>query len=170
MASLAAPRQGCMAAARTCRGKADRRRGAHFYACEIRRAEPRIVFSSSFLRIPMLARFTGLLVHCFTASGAAFGLAALLAAADGRFPAMFAWLGAAFMVDAVDGTLARRFKVAELVRISTALSSTLSSISLPMSSCRSSLCGVRACSSRRSQSSCVAWCARLRPSISPTGG
>ncbi len=63
----------------------------------------------------MLARVPGLLVHCFTASGAAFGLAALLAAADGRFPAMFAWLGAAFVVDAVDGTLARRFKVAELV-------------------------------------------------------
>lgn len=63
----------------------------------------------------MLARVPGLLVHCFTASGAAFGFAALLAAADGRFPAMFAWLGAAFVVDAVDGTLARRFKVAELV-------------------------------------------------------
>ena len=28
---------------------------------------------------------------------------------------MFAWLGAAFVVDAVDGTLARRFKVAETV-------------------------------------------------------
>ena len=42
------------------------------------------------------------------------GFAALLAAAEGRFPAMFAWLGAAFVIDAVDGTLARRFNVEKL--------------------------------------------------------
>jgi phosphatidylcholine synthase len=63
----------------------------------------------------MSVRFPGLLVHCFTACGAALGLAALFAAADQRFTAMFAWLGAAFIVDAVDGTLARRFKVEETV-------------------------------------------------------
>jgi phosphatidylcholine synthase len=63
----------------------------------------------------MSVRFPGLLVHCFTACGAALGLAALFAAADQRFTAMFAWLGAAFLVDAVDGTLARRFKVEETV-------------------------------------------------------
>jgi phosphatidylcholine synthase len=57
----------------------------------------------------------GFLVHCFTASGAALGLAALFAAADARFPAMFAFLGAAFVVDAIDGTLARRAKVEESV-------------------------------------------------------
>jgi phosphatidylcholine synthase len=61
----------------------------------------------------MSARLAGFLVHCFTASGAALGLAALFAAADGRFAAMFAWLGAAFVVDAVDGTLARRYRVEE---------------------------------------------------------
>ena len=63
----------------------------------------------------MSPRAAGFLVHCFTACGAALGFAALLAAADGRFPAMFAWLGAAFTVDAVDGSLARRFKVEEIV-------------------------------------------------------
>lgn len=58
-------------------------------------------------------RLIGLSVHLFTASGAALGLIALFLAADGRFAAMFAWLGAALVVDAVDGTLARHFKVTE---------------------------------------------------------
>jgi phosphatidylcholine synthase len=66
-------------------------------------------------RSAMPARLAGFLVHCFTACGAALGLAALFAAADGRFAAMFVWLGAAFVIDAVDGTLARRYKVEELV-------------------------------------------------------
>lgn len=59
------------------------------------------------------SRLIGLSVHLFTASGAALGLIALFLAADGRFAAMFAWLGAALVVDAVDGTLARHFKVTE---------------------------------------------------------
>ncbi|HXW71660.1 MAG TPA: CDP-alcohol phosphatidyltransferase family protein [Methylocella sp.] len=63
----------------------------------------------------MTNRARGLLVHCFTACGAALGLAALFAAADGRFTTMFAWLGAAFIVDAVDGSLARRYRVNEMV-------------------------------------------------------
>jgi phosphatidylcholine synthase len=69
----------------------------------------------SVLRPLMPARFAGFLVHCFTACGAAMGLAALIAAADGHFAAMFAWLGAAFVIDAVDGSLARRFRVEETV-------------------------------------------------------
>lgn len=63
----------------------------------------------------MSPRLVGLLVHLFTASGAALGLAALFCAVEGRFAAMFAWLGAALVVDAVDGTLARRFRVVETV-------------------------------------------------------
>ncbi|MBG0796794.1 phosphatidylcholine synthase [Methylocystis sp. L43] len=59
------------------------------------------------------SRLIGLSVHLFTASGAALGLIALFLAADGRFAAMFAWLGAALVVDAVDGTLARHFRVTE---------------------------------------------------------
>lgn len=63
----------------------------------------------------MAARFPGFLVHSFTASGAAAGLAALLAAADGRFAETFAWLGVALVIDAVDGTLARHYDVARTV-------------------------------------------------------
>jgi len=63
----------------------------------------------------MPARFPGFLVHCFTASGAAVGLAALLAAADGQFAATFAWLGLALVIDAIDGPLARRYDIARTV-------------------------------------------------------
>jgi phosphatidylcholine synthase len=61
--------------------------------------------------MPVPTRLAGFLVHCFTASGAALGLAAVFAAAEGRFTAMFGWLGVALVVDAVDGTLARRLEV-----------------------------------------------------------
>jgi phosphatidylcholine synthase len=57
----------------------------------------------------------GFLVHCFTASGAALGLAALFCAIDGRFTATFALLGAALVIDAVDGSLARRHRIEETV-------------------------------------------------------
>jgi phosphatidylcholine synthase len=63
----------------------------------------------------MPAHFRGFLVHCLTASGAAIGLAALLAAAEGRLAAAFAWLGVALVIDAVDGPLARRFEVTKTV-------------------------------------------------------
>jgi phosphatidylcholine synthase len=61
----------------------------------------------------MPPRAAGYLVHCFTACGAAVGFAALLAAAGGKFSAMYAWLGAALAVDAADGALARRYRVEE---------------------------------------------------------
>jgi phosphatidylcholine synthase len=51
-------------------------------------------------------------VHLLTASGAAFALLALIAAAGKRWAEMFAWLGLALLVDAVDGPLARLLKVA----------------------------------------------------------
>jgi phosphatidylcholine synthase len=54
-------------------------------------------------------------VHIFTASGAAFALLALLAAVEGSWTLMFAWLGAALVVDGVDGTIARRLAVAQLL-------------------------------------------------------
>jgi phosphatidylcholine synthase len=60
----------------------------------------------------MPPRIAGFLVHVFTACGAALGLAALFFAIEGQFTVMFAWLGAAFVVDAADGWLARRFDVA----------------------------------------------------------
>jgi phosphatidylcholine synthase len=61
----------------------------------------------------MPPRAAGYLVHCFTACGAAVGFAALLAAFGRQFSAMYAWLGVALAIDAVDGALARRYRVEE---------------------------------------------------------
>lgn len=52
-------------------------------------------------------------VHVFTASGAALGLLALVAAVRQDWPWMFLWLGFALVVDGVDGAIARRLNVAE---------------------------------------------------------
>ncbi len=46
-------------------------------------------------------------VHVLTASGAVLGLLSLLSASEGRWEVAFAWLGAALIVDGVDGPLAR---------------------------------------------------------------
>jgi phosphatidylcholine synthase len=54
-------------------------------------------------------------VHIFTACGAACALLALLAAVKNDWPAMFVWLGIALFIDGVDGTFARRLRVAELL-------------------------------------------------------
>ncbi len=54
-------------------------------------------------------------VHVLTASGAALCLLALLAAISANWSRMFAWLGLALIVDAVDGALARRCNVKELL-------------------------------------------------------
>jgi len=55
------------------------------------------------------------LVHVLTACGAACAFMALLAAVAADWVAMFAWLGAALFIDGIDGTLARRFHVAEIL-------------------------------------------------------
>ncbi len=54
-----------------------------------------------------------MLVHVLTASGAALAFLALQAAIRLHWSEMFAWLGVALVVDAADGPLARRFRVAE---------------------------------------------------------
>jgi phosphatidylcholine synthase len=54
-------------------------------------------------------------VHVFTASGAAFALLALIAASRAEWPRMFLWLAVALVIDAVDGTFARAFRVAEVL-------------------------------------------------------
>ncbi len=54
-------------------------------------------------------------VHVFTALGAACAILALIAATRAEWVVMFAWLGAALLIDGVDGTLARHFRVAELL-------------------------------------------------------
>jgi phosphatidylcholine synthase len=54
-------------------------------------------------------------VHVLTASGAALGLFALIAATREEWALMFVFLGLALGVDGIDGPLARRFKVAQTV-------------------------------------------------------
>ena len=51
------------------------------------------------------------IVHLLTASGAVFAMLAMLAAAEGKWSLMFLWLVVAFVVDGVDGPLARRYHV-----------------------------------------------------------
>ncbi len=51
-------------------------------------------------------------VHMLTAAGAGCALVALMAAAQGHWAAIFAWLGVALAVDGADGPLARRLEVA----------------------------------------------------------
>jgi phosphatidylcholine synthase len=59
----------------------------------------------------MIARLGAVSVHVLTASGAVLALLALRAVHHGDWQMMFVWLGAALIVDAVDGPLARRLSV-----------------------------------------------------------
>ena len=52
-----------------------------------------------------------LFVHLFTATGAVFAMLAMLAAVDGKWDVMFVWLVIAFIVDGIDGPLARKYNV-----------------------------------------------------------
>ncbi len=52
-----------------------------------------------------------LLVHLFTATGAVFAMLAMLAAVQEKWSLMFVWLVVAFIVDGVDGPLARKYDV-----------------------------------------------------------
>jgi len=61
------------------------------------------------------AKATGLAVHLLTASGAVLGLLALNAATRHDWSGAFMWLGWALVVDGIDGPIARRVKVAEIL-------------------------------------------------------
>ncbi|NNK77170.1 MAG: phosphatidylcholine synthase [Litoreibacter sp.] len=61
----------------------------------------------------MTQRMQALFVHLFTATGAVFAMLAMLAAVDEKWDLMFLWLVVAFVVDGIDGPLARRFNVKE---------------------------------------------------------
>src|SRR3954469_25922106 len=60
------------------------------------------------------ARATAFSVHILTAMGAGIALIALLEAVREHWAAMFAWLGVALIVDALDGPIARRLDVMRL--------------------------------------------------------
>lgn len=62
---------------------------------------------------PIVAR--AFAVHMFTATGVGLGFAALLAACERRWTLMFWCLGIALLVDGIDGTMARKYRVAELL-------------------------------------------------------
>jgi phosphatidylcholine synthase len=53
-------------------------------------------------------------VHIFTALGAGVALIAQLEAVRGRWAVMFAWLGVALVIDALDGPIARRLNVVDV--------------------------------------------------------
>jgi len=63
----------------------------------------------------MTARLRAAAVHFLTATGAAFALLALTDAARGDWQGMFIWLGVALFVDTIDGPLARRAHVIEVL-------------------------------------------------------
>ena len=63
----------------------------------------------------MMPRLDAALVHVLTASGAVLALLALRAVHQSDWPMMFVWLGAALIVDAVDGPLARLLGVATVL-------------------------------------------------------
>lgn len=73
------------------------------------------ITSKSLSERPAGRRTIAFAVHIFTASGAVCGLMALMAAVEGHWAIMFAWLGAALFVDGIDGTMARRARVGELL-------------------------------------------------------
>jgi phosphatidylcholine synthase len=64
---------------------------------------------------PLPVRSRAFAVHLLTASGAALGLLALLAATQAQWTLMFLLLGAALVVDGVDGWFARRLDVAQIL-------------------------------------------------------
>lgn len=59
----------------------------------------------------MTPRLLAFSVHLFTASGAFLAFLAMIAAFNGRWAEMFGWLGAALIVDGLDGPMARRVDV-----------------------------------------------------------
>lgn len=63
---------------------------------------------------PRRARLLAWAVHLLTASGAVLAMLALAAAIRGDEHLAFGWLFAALVVDGIDGTLARRWRVKEV--------------------------------------------------------
>ena len=57
--------------------------------------------------------FIAIGIHMLTLSGAVLSLAAIVSAVNSDWPTTFALLGLAVIVDAIDGPLARRFKIVE---------------------------------------------------------
>src|SRR5262249_61849915 len=64
---------------------------------------------------PTLMRAAAFGVHLLTGVGAALALMSLFAAAERRWSLMFLWLVLALIVDTIDGPIARRVRVAQVL-------------------------------------------------------
>lgn len=73
------------------------------------------VSAKPFAERPTRRQTLAFAVHVFTATGAVLGLLALIAAVEGNWALMFSWLGAALFVDGIDGSIARRVRVVEVL-------------------------------------------------------
>src|SRR5215470_9777875 len=67
------------------------------------------------LQVPPLTRAAAFGVHVLTAIGAALALLSLFAATERRWSLMFLWLGVSLIVDTIDGPIARKVRVAQLL-------------------------------------------------------
>ena len=56
-------------------------------------------------------RFLGTLVHLLTGFGIVAGFFSLISVLNNNQKDAFLWLGLAFLIDSIDGTLARKFDV-----------------------------------------------------------
>lgn len=74
-----------------------------------------MINQSSTKKVSPLQRCAGWLIHAFTASGACLGLLALLAIYEHHFLSALWLMGAAIVIDAVDGMFARKVKIKEAV-------------------------------------------------------
>ncbi len=59
----------------------------------------------------MKPQHRALAVHLLTATGAVFAMLAMLAAVEAKWSLMYLWLVVAFIVDGIDGPLARKYQV-----------------------------------------------------------
>lgn len=87
--------------------KAGRHGNTHRCACLRAVASPSLIGNVD----AMTSRALALSVHLFTATGAVFAMLAMLAAVQEKWSMMFLWLVVAFVVDGIDGPLARKFQV-----------------------------------------------------------
>lgn len=60
-------------------------------------------------------RLAAIAVHALTASGVVWAFLALIAAAQADWAAMFIWLGVALLVDGIDGPLARKVGISDVL-------------------------------------------------------
>ena len=60
-------------------------------------------------------RLAAAAVHALTASGVVWAFLSLIAAVQGNWPVMFAWLGVALFVDGIDGPLARKVGITRVL-------------------------------------------------------